>query len=273
VGEVFVMWVESTDDYKPVPGDWIVERLLELGATLRERDPEFRALKPRSFLDPSLVYDAVAREDPDLAVRLVCEKYGIDPSRVHISWVADIANQRVAAHVHSERFGAIEVTMRAHYRKNPRGFATIIAHELGHAYLTDMEIPNGGSWEGEAATDLVTFVKGLGKLTVNGVDHVGPGQRAGSRCYGYLNREAVVFAYARTAMEYGVGRDEARSGLSNAVLGYLRVLDNEPGTIGRLLHAMLRLLGRRKTISERNLVIDENGNIVDADEQGRGKRP
>jgi hypothetical protein len=260
------MHIESTDDYKPVPGGWIVDRLLDLMETLRERDAVFRALRPRCFLDPSIVYAAVARGDLDAALQPICEKYGLESSRVHLLWVPDIANQRVAAHVRSERFGPIEVTVRAHYKQNPRGFGTVIAHELGHAYLTDMEIPNGGTWEGEATTDLVTFVKGLGKLTVNGVDHVGPGQRAGSRCYGYLNREAVVFAYARAALEYGVGRDETRSGLSEAALGYLRVLDNEPGLLGRLFERVMRLLGRRKTLSERNLAVDEKGNIIDADE-------
>lgn len=266
------MWIESSNDYTPVPGEWIVERLLALIATLRERDPDFRALRPRVFLDPALVHDAVARGDADGAVRLVAEKYGLDPGRVRITWAPDIADQRVAAHVTSERFGPIEVTMRAHYRTNPRGFATIIAHELGHAYLTDMNVENGGGWEEEATTDLVTFVKGLGKLTVNGVDQVGPGQRAGSRCYGYLNREAVVFAYARTAAQYGVGRDELRAGLSHAALGYLRVLEGEPGLLGRLLQSALRLFGRRKAISERNLVIDEQGNLVDADDPGWGRR-
>jgi hypothetical protein len=260
------MWVESTDDYKPVPGEWIVERLLFLMRTLRERDERFRALKPRAFLDPALVYAAVAKGDVDEAVRLVCEKYGIDRDRVRLTWAPDIADQRVAAHVQSERGGPIAITVRAHYRTNPRGFATIIAHELGHAYLTDMDLENGGSWEGEALTDLVTFVKGLGKLTVNGVDQVGPGQRAGSRCYGYLNREAVVFAYARTALEYGVGREETRAGLSGAALGYLRVLEDEPGFLARTLAALLGLFRRKKTIAERNLVLDEKGDLVDLDD-------
>jgi hypothetical protein len=78
-----------------------------------------------------------------------------------------------------------------------------------------------------------------------------------------------VFAYARTALEYGVGRDAARSGLTNAALGYLRVLDNEPGLLDRLVHALLRVMGRRKTLSERNLALDEDGNVVDLDESGR----
>lgn len=257
------MWVESEDDYKPVPGEWIVATLLELIAKLRADDPKFRELEPRRFLDPSLVYGAVARGAFERAFAPVCEKYGIDPSRVRLRWVADIADDRVAAHVTSDPLGAIEVTVRAHYKENPRGFGTIIAHELGHAYLTDMGIENGGSWQAEATTDLVTFVKGLGKLTVNGVDHVGLGQRAGSRCYGYLNREAVVFAYARTALQYGVGRAEARSGLNNAAIGYLNVLTNEPGMLHGIFEKIARLLGRRKTISEQDIAIDATGNIVD----------
>ncbi|MCW8138434.1 MAG: hypothetical protein KIT58_05960 [Planctomycetota bacterium] len=266
------MWIESSNDYTPVPGDWIVARLHRLMTTLRERDPDFRALRPRVFLEPETVYAAVGRGDVDGAVRLVAEKYGLDPARVQLAWVPDIADQRVAAHVHCEQFGPIEVTMRAHYRSNARGFATIIAHELGHAYLTDMDIENGGGWEEEATTDLVTFVKGLGKLTVNGVDQVGPGQRAGSRCYGYLNREAVVFAYARTALEYGVGLEESRAGLSSAALGYLRVLEGgEPGLAARALDAVRRLFRRRKRITERNLVLDEHGNLVDADDPTWGR--
>jgi len=266
------MWhIESTDDYKPVPGDWIVDKLTELRSMLRERDPELRSRKPRRFLDPALVYDAVTRGDCDRAVALMCEKYGLDPSRVRLVWVPDIADKRVAAHVRCEPLGPIEITIREHYRSDPREFAAVIAHELGHAYLTDMEIENGGSWEAEATTDLVTMVTGLGKLTVNGVDQIRAGERAGSRCGGYLNREAVVFAYARTALDLGVSRDDARAGLSGAVIGYLRVLDDEPGFFGRLVRRLARLFRREKAISERNLVLDENGDIVDADERARGR--
>lgn len=265
------MWFESANDYTPVPGDWIVERLRWLGATLRERDRDFRALKPRALLDPTRVYAAVARGDHDGAVRLVAEKYGLEPARVRLEWTSDITDQRVAAHVRSGRLGPIEVTLRSHYRENPRGFATIMAHELGHAYLTDLDVENGGGWEEEATTDLVTFVKGLGKLTVNGVDHIGPGERAGSRCYGYLNREAVVFAYARVGLDHGVPREELRAGLSSAALGYLRALDPEPGLLSRAVEAAMRLLGRRRRLTERNLVLDEDGNVVDADDPTWGR--
>ncbi len=171
------MWTESTDDCKPVPGDWIVAKLRELGATLRERDPRFRALEPGRFLDPRAVYEVVARGDVERGVALICEKYGLDPARARLTWVTEMASDRVAAHVRSEPGGAIEISIRAHYKDEPRGLATVIAHELGHAYLTDLDIHNGGDWQGEATTDLVTFVKGLGKLTVSGVDHVQHGQR------------------------------------------------------------------------------------------------
>jgi hypothetical protein len=257
------MWTESADDYKPVPGEWIVGKLAELGETLRIEDRRFRDLKPGRFLDPALVYQAVARGAFDEAVAIVCDKYGIDESRVHIAWVPDIGDDRVAAHVQCEPLGSIEVTIRAYYKTNPRGFGTIIAHELGHAYLTDMGVDNGGSWQAEATTDVVTFVKGLGKLTVNGVDQIGPGQRAGSRCYGYLNREAMVFTYARTALLYGVGRDEARAGLNDAVIGYLKTLDREPGLIERFFARLARFFSRRKKFTEQDIAIDEDGNIVD----------
>jgi hypothetical protein len=258
------MWTESEEDYKPVPGDWIVAKLIELETSLREQDRRFRELKPRHFLDPTAFYEAVARGDVDGAVELVAEKYGLDASRVRLDWVSDIGNQRVAAHVRCDPFGPIEVTIRAHYKKYARGFGTVIAHELGHAYLTDMGIENGGAWHAEATTDLVTFVKGLGKLTVNGVDQLDSGQRAGSRCYGYLNREAMVFAYARTALHYGVGRDEARAGLHDAALGYLNVLTDEPGFLERAWNALLRALGRRKKVTDRDLAVDADGNIIDA---------
>jgi hypothetical protein len=257
------MWIESDDDYAPVPGDWIAQRLRELWGLLLERDPAFRDRGPRMFLPPSPFYAAVARGDDERAVGSVCSKYGLDPDRVRVRWVTDIAQDRVAAHVRTVPQGPIDITVRQSYRGNPSGFGTIIAHELGHAYLTDLDVPNGGAWEYEATTDLVTFLVGLGKLTVNGVGHVGPGERAGSKCYGYLNREAVVFAYAQVARLYGVPLAECRAELLPAPLGYFNTLFDEPGVFTRLARFLRRLVRRPAGLADRDLVVDEAGNVVD----------
>lgn len=173
--------LESEDDYRPVPGEWIEDRLLRLLEELRAGDPRFNELKPWKPLDPGAVYAAVQRRDFDRAVGLICAKYGLDPDRVRLAWVDEIRRDRIAAHVQSEPFGEVNITIRRMYGQDPAGFGTVLAHEVGHAYLTDLGIENGGTWEGEATTDLVTMVKGLGKLTVNGVEQVVDGQRAGSR--------------------------------------------------------------------------------------------
>lgn len=227
-------WIASDFDERPTPGDWIVERLDELRESLRERDRRFAELKPWEFLDPEPVYAAVRLGRFDDAVAIICDKYGIDSSRVRLTWVDDVKDPRVAAHVHSEPFGAVEITILAKYQIEPAAFGTVIAHELGHAYLTDLDIPNGGGWEEEALTDLVTFVKGLGKLTVNGVEYLGYSQKAGSRGYGYLSREAVVFAYARVAEEFDLTDETAKAGLNSAALSYLRTL-LEPAKSGCLV--------------------------------------
>jgi hypothetical protein len=261
------MWLESEGNDKPVPGEWIVERLAWLRAELQERDPQFRELEPRALLEPGPIYQAVQRGEHEEAIAILCGKYGLDPARIRLEWKVETADEGVAAHVRSEPFGPIEVCVREQYRTNPCGFATVLAHEIGHAYLTDMDIENGGTWEAEATTDLVTFVKGLGKLTVNGVDHLGFGQKAGSRGYGYLNREAVVFAYARIALDCAIPTEQARAGLNPAVLGYLRVLEGEPGPIGRFFQRIASFFSRpaaRPTLDETEIAVDADGNLVDA---------
>lgn len=253
----------SEDEDHPVPGEWIVNRILTLLRDLRQEDPRFRELKPRNLLDPAAVYEPAARGDFDAAVAAVAAKYGLEPGRVRLVWLLEMS-PRTAAHVHCEPGGAVEIAIRECYQRDPEGFGTVIAHELGHAYLTDLGIENGGSWEAEATTDLVTMVKGLGKLTVNGVSHLFYGETAGSRCYGYLNREANVFAYARTCQQLGVPPAEVRSGLNPAALSYLRTLTEEPGPPGCLLGGLLGFLRRRpKPISEMDLAVDEHGNIVE----------
>ena len=59
------MWIESDDDYRPVPGEWIVAKLAELQAALTARDPDFRSRRPREFLDPNPFYASVARGAPE----------------------------------------------------------------------------------------------------------------------------------------------------------------------------------------------------------------
>lgn len=103
-------------------------------------------------------------------------------------------------------------------------FGMVVAHELGHAYLSDHGVPNGENWEEESATDLVTIVKGLGKLTVNGVEVAKYKETTAARAHGFLQREAVIFAYARTAEECGVGDEAIRAGLNPAALSYLDTL-------------------------------------------------
>lgn len=259
------MWLESEGSDRPVPGEWIVSRLAWLRATLQENDPRFRELRPRQFLEPESVYQAVLRGEHREAVGVLCAKYGIDPERVRLDWRVETADEGVAAHVRSEPWGPIEVCVRERFRANPLGFGVVLTHELGHAYLTDMDVENGGTWEAEATTDLVTFVKGMGKLTVNGVDHLGHGQKAGSRGYGYLNREAVVFAYARTALDCAVPPAQAQAGLNPAVLGYLRVLEGEPGPLGRMFQRIVSLFRRpAPRLDETEVAVDADGNLVDA---------
>ncbi|MHC5020354.1 MAG: hypothetical protein ACYTGX_09630 [Planctomycetota bacterium] len=258
------LWIESEDDNEPVDGKWIVQRLRKLIARLRRRDARFAELEPWRFLDPEAVYRPAAQRDHRSAVAVICGKYGLDPDRVSMTWTSETGGQNIAAHVRSEPWGAIDVTLRENYRSSPAGFGTVMAHELGHAYLTDMDIPNGGGWEGEATTDLVTFAKGLGKLTVNGVEHLGYGQQAGSKGYGYLNREAVVFAYARAVQRYRVSLGDARAGLSSAALGYFNVLhDDQPGCLGNWFKILFGSGATRGAPLDRDLAVDEHGNIVD----------
>ncbi len=256
--------LESDEEYRPVPGDWIVDRIRDLREDLRARDRRFDDLKPWRLLNPEPVYADVQRGDFDQAVRRICDKYGLAEERIVLHWVAKIGQDRVAAHVRCEQFGRVEITIRDLYREDPLGFGTVIAHEIGHAYLSDMDIPNGGGWAEEATTDLVTFVKGLGKLTVNGVDHLRGSERAGSRCYGYLNREANVFAYARTARDYHVPSREMRASLNPAVLSYLNTLEGgqrEPP--GCLFGRLLSWVRRPRRAADLDLTVDDEGNIVE----------
>jgi len=62
-----------------------------------------------------------------------------------------------------------------------------------------------------------------------------------------------------------------RAGLSGAALGYLRVLEDEPGFLARAFAALVGLFRRKKAVSERNLVLDEHGNVVDLDDPGWGR--
>lgn len=240
-------WISADYDERPTPGDWIVERLDGLHAALRERDRRFAELKPWAFLDPAIVYTALRAGRFDDAVAILCDKYGIEASRVRLTWVDDVKNPRVAAHVRSAAFGPVEITILNKYRAEPVAFGTVVAHELGHAYLTDLGIPNGGGWEEEALTDLVTFVKGLGKLTVNGVEYLGYQQKAGTRGYGYLSREAVVFAYARMAEEFDLTDETTKAGLNPAALSYLRTLlePTNRGCAGALLAILAALFAAR----------------------------
>lgn len=251
------------EDYKPVPGDWIVARIEFLLEALRRGDRQFAELKPWRFLDPAPVYASVQRADYDSAVAQICAKYGLEADRVTLRWVEDTGSDSVAAHVRTEQFGRVDITIRNTYRRDPPGFGTVLAHELGHAYLADMDIPNGGSWENEATTDLVTFVKGLGKLTVNGVDHMRSSELAGSRCYGYLNREANVFAYARAAQEFNVPQARLKEGLNSAALSYLATLTAAAEPKGGFLGWLFGSSQRTRKAEEMDLTVDEDGNIIE----------
>ncbi len=217
-------WVTTEYEDHPTPGDWIAERLDGLTRTLRERDKRFEELKPGEFLDPESVYGALKGGKYDEAVALVCGKYGIDPARVKVTWVKTDTDPRIAGHVHSEALGPVELVLLEGHRTKPKVLGMVIAHELGHAYLSDHGIPNGEDWEEESATDLVTIVKGLGKLTVNGVEVAKYQETAGARAHGYLKREAVIFAHARVAEEAGMPDEAMRAGLGPAALSYLDTL-------------------------------------------------
>jgi hypothetical protein len=237
-------WIVEDTSENPTPPDWIIERLEQLRARLTECDPHFAELKPGEFLDPSPFYAAAQAGKHDEAVAMVARKYGIDPARVKLTWVNDVKDPRTPAHIQPAALGPIEIPLLGGHRKRPGSFGMLIAHELGHAYLADHGIPSGGGWEEEATTDLVTFVKGLGKLTVNGVEYAGRNQKAGVRGYGYLAREALIFAYATAAGQCELSAEATRAGLTPAAQDYLGTLQGTAsgGCLGLLLAMVTSLL-------------------------------
>lgn len=213
--------------YEPVAPEWIERRILWLLKTLPRRDAGFLARRPERPMDPREVYGPLKCDDMDGAIRLLAGRYGIDAGRTRWRYSRELSGCNTIAQVLAQRNGPIEVEILTDLRFESIPLGGALAHELGHAYLTDLDIANGGTWMAEATTDLVTLVCGLGKLTANTVGNLNVGGQAGTPCLGYLNREALLFAYALASEELGVPAADQETGLNSEALGYLRVVRGE----------------------------------------------
>lgn len=210
--------------YEPVDPAWIERRILWLLKTLPRRDAGWLRRRPEVLLDPREIYGPLARKDVAGALAPICGRYGISAGRVRWGYSEALSGCNTIAQVLAEQAGPIEVQLHRELRTEVVDLGGALAHELGHAFLTDLGIVNGGTWMAEATTDLVTLVTGLGKLTVNTVGNLAHGGRAGQPRMGYLNREALVFAYVLAGDELGIPDAELEAGLSPDALGYLRIL-------------------------------------------------
>lgn len=215
-------------DYVPVPPQWIERRVLWLLKTLPKRDPGFLKRQPSRFLDPVEVYAPLSKGDVAWALVPICGKYGIDRKRISWAYADRLSSHDAGAQVLAEPGGPIAIEILRAYKEDAVISGGFLAHEVAHAYLTDLGIVNGGTWMAEATTDLTTLVCGLGKLTVNMVRLPWAGMfsadRAGTPSGGYLNREALICAYAIAADELGVTDAEQEKDLATDALSYLRAL-------------------------------------------------
>ena len=210
--------------YEPVQPEWIERRILWLLKTLEKRDASFRTRQNGTFLDPRDLYMLLQRNDLTAALPVVASRYGIDPSRVSWEYADELSGCNTIAQVVSTPGGPILVDLHRHLRFEAINLGAALAHELGHAYLTDLNIVSGGTWMAEATTDLLTLVSGLGKVTVNSVGNLNLGGAAGTPCMGYLNREALVFAYALACDELGISPEMQEVGLTSEASSYLKTV-------------------------------------------------
>ena len=176
-----------------------------------------------SLLELSEIYPLCEQADLSRAVLMIARQYGLKFTQLDACFSSNLEDDYASESRHragvalisdSWRFGLdADIRVDPEYQGKPRLVAAILAHELGHAFLTLIDDYLGEA-PTERQTDIAVYVCGMGKLPLNII--------GGTFRLGYLSPEEMAYTYFRTSLDAGISFQWAASDLSRSAVDYLQ---------------------------------------------------
>jgi hypothetical protein len=151
-----------------------------------------------SILEP-FSFDSSNPLEVQKAGKKIAAHLGLNSLTFLISYVSQKEN--VGGHIMLDNSNEVYVEIDTNYKNNSDIVLYVLVHEICHKFLYAHNISLTPVLENEILTDLTTLYTGLGKLTLNGCEHIsvktyGDKTETITNKLGYISKDDFQFMYA-----------------------------------------------------------------------------